>query len=102
LLQWITLGQETSTKPSTWPISKVTLTRLTNINKWFPKFPGHNVIIVKDHIYVMGQDMDNEGIDHEDVAMKIFASSLTKESFDWFKGIPDNQIMTYDAFFYLI
>ena len=45
----------------------------------------------------MGQDMDNAGIDHEDVAMRLFASSLTDEALDWFKGLPDNQITTYDA-----
>jgi hypothetical protein len=46
----------------------------TDIHKWLPKFPGNNVITVKDHIYVMGRDKDNAGIDHEDVTMKIFAS----------------------------
>jgi hypothetical protein len=52
---------------------------LTDVNKWFPKFPRNNVITVEDHIYVMGRDMDNAGIDHEDVAMKLFASSLLKK-----------------------
>jgi hypothetical protein len=42
--------------------------------------------------------MDNAGIDHEDVAMRLFASSLTEEALDWFKGLPDNHITTYDAF----
>jgi hypothetical protein len=42
----------------------------TEVNKWFPKFPGNNVITVEDHIYVMGRDMDNAGIDYEDVAMR--------------------------------
>jgi hypothetical protein len=71
---------------------------LTHINKWLPNLPGNNVITMEDHIYVMGQDMDNAGIDHEYVAMKIFASSLTKEALDWFKGLPSNQVTTYDAF----
>jgi hypothetical protein len=70
----------------------------TEVNKWLPKFPGNNVITVEDHIYVMGQDMDHAVIDHEDVAMRLFASSLTKEALDWFKGLPDNHITTYDAF----
>jgi hypothetical protein len=70
----------------------------TKSNKWFPKFPGNNMINVEDHIYVMGRDMDNVGIDHEYVAMRIFASSLTEEALDWFKGIPNNHITTYDAF----
>jgi hypothetical protein len=44
----------------------------TKLNKWLPKFLGNNVIIVEDHIYVMGQDMDNVGIDHEYVDIKLF------------------------------
>jgi hypothetical protein len=70
----------------------------TDTNKWLKNFPGNNVITVEDHIYVMGQDMDNAGIDHEDVDMKIFTSSLTEEPLDWFKGLPYNYITTYDAF----
>jgi hypothetical protein len=70
----------------------------TEVNKWLPKFLGNNVITVEDHIYVMGRDMDNAGIDHEDVAMRLFTSSLTEEALDWFKGLPDNHITTYDAF----
>jgi hypothetical protein len=63
-----------------------------------PKFPINSVIIVEDHIYVMGRDMDNACIDHEDVAMRLFALSLTEEALDWFKGLPDNHITSYDAF----
>jgi hypothetical protein len=63
-----------------------------------PKFLGNNVIIVEDHIYVMGRDMDNTGIDHEDVSMRLFASSLTEEVLDWFKGLLDNHITSYDDF----
>jgi hypothetical protein len=70
----------------------------TKINKWLPKFPGNNVINVEDHIYVMGWDMDNACIDHEDVAMILFIPSFSKDELDWFKGIPDNHIMTYDVF----
>ena len=70
----------------------------TKVYKWLPKFLGNNVITIEDHIYVMGRDMDNAGIDHEDVAMRLFSSSLTEESLDWFKGIPDNHITSYDDF----
>jgi hypothetical protein len=68
------------------------------VNKGLPKFLGNNVITVEDHIYVMGRDMDNAGIDHEDVSLRSFASSLTKESLDWFRGLPDNHITSYDDF----
>jgi hypothetical protein len=70
----------------------------TNFNKWLQKFPGNNVITTEDHIYVMGCDLENVGIDHKDVAMRLFASSLTKEALDWFKGLPDNHITSYDDF----
>jgi hypothetical protein len=63
-----------------------------------PKFPGNNVIIVEDHIYNMGRDMDNAGIEHEDVAMRLFASSLTEEALDWFRVLPNNHITSFEAF----
>jgi hypothetical protein len=43
------------------------------VNKWLPKFPGNNVINVEDHLYVMGWGMENAGIAHEDMTMKLFA-----------------------------
>jgi hypothetical protein len=55
-------------------------------------------VTVEDHLYVMGRDMDNAKIGHEDVAMKLFTSSLTEEALDWFKGFPDNHITSYDVF----
>jgi hypothetical protein len=70
----------------------------TEVIKWLRKFPGNNVIIVEDHIYVMCWDMENACIDHEDVAMRLFTSSLAGEALDWFIGLPDNHIMTYDTF----
>jgi hypothetical protein len=70
----------------------------TKVNKWLPKFPRNNVITDEGHIYVMGRDMDNAGIDHEDVAMRLFASSLIEESLDWLKGLLVNHITSYDAF----
>jgi hypothetical protein len=70
----------------------------TKVNKWLPKFLGNNVITVEDHIYVMGRDMENTSIDHEYVAMRLFDSLMTEESLDWFKGLLDNHITSYDAF----
>jgi hypothetical protein len=46
----------------------------------------------------MDQHMDNAGIDHEDVSMRLFASSLIEEALDWFKGLPNNHITNYDSF----
>jgi hypothetical protein len=56
------------------------------------------VITTENHLYVMGRDMDNAGIEDEDVAIKLFSSSLTEEALDWFRGLPDNHLTSYDDF----
>ena len=68
------------------------------VNKWLSNFRGNNVITVEDHLYVMGWDMDNAGIEHEDVAMKLFASSLTEEVLSWFRDLLDNHLTSYEYF----
>jgi hypothetical protein len=50
------------------------------INKWLPNFSGNNVVTAKEHLYVIGQDMENEVVEHEDVVMKLLATSLTEDS----------------------
>jgi hypothetical protein len=45
-------------------------------HKWLPKFLGNNVITADDHVYAMG----NEKVEHEDVAMKLLASSWTEDA----------------------
>jgi hypothetical protein len=67
-------------------------------NKWLPKFPGNNVVTTEGHLYTMGWDMDNAGIEHEDVAMKLFASSLTEEALDWVRGLLDNHLTSSEDF----
>jgi hypothetical protein len=42
--------------------------------------------------------MDNADIEHEDVAMKLLASSLTKEALRWFKGLLGNHLTSYEYF----
>jgi hypothetical protein len=44
---------------------------LEESNKWLPKFLGNNVVVVEDHLYTIGRDMDNADVEHEDVALKI-------------------------------
>jgi hypothetical protein len=63
-----------------------------------PKFPGNNVTTVDDHLYAIGRDMENAEVEHEDVAMKLLASSLTEDAQRWFRGIPDNHIASYEDF----
>jgi hypothetical protein len=68
------------------------------INKWLPKFSGNNVITAEQHLHAIGRDMENEGVEHEDVAMKLLATSLTEDAQRWFDGLPDNHLTTYEDF----
>jgi hypothetical protein len=67
-------------------------------NKWFPKFPENNVVTIEDHLYIIRRDMDNASIKHEDVSMRLLASSLTKETLVWFRGLQENHFMSYKYF----
>ena len=49
-------------------------------HKWFPNFLGNNVITTDNHLYAMARDMENAEVEHEDVAMKLLASSLTEDA----------------------
>ena len=68
------------------------------MNKWLPKFSGNNVITTEKHLHAIGRDMQNEGVEHEDVAMKLLATSLTEDAQRWFDNLPDNHLTTYEDF----
>jgi hypothetical protein len=42
--------------------------------------------------------MENEEVENEDVAIRLLASSLTKDAQRWFRGIPDNHVASYEYF----
>jgi hypothetical protein len=42
--------------------------------------------------------MENAEVEHEDVAMRLLASSLTEDVQRWFRGLPDNHIASYEDF----
>jgi hypothetical protein len=67
-------------------------------HKWLSKFLGNNVTTADDHLYVGGRDMENAEVEHEDVSMRLLASSLTEDAWRWFRGIPDNCIASYEYF----
>jgi hypothetical protein len=67
-------------------------------HKWLPKFTGNNVITTEEHLDAIGVAMEDNGIEHEDVAMKLLASSLDEDAKKWFKGLPDNHLQSYEAF----
>jgi len=65
---------------------------------WLPKFTGINVITTKEHLDAIGMAMEDKTIEHEDVAMKLLASSLDEDAKKWFKGLLDNHLYSYEAF----
>jgi hypothetical protein len=67
-------------------------------HKWLPKFSGNNVVTAKEHLYAIGRDMENEGVEHEYVAMKLLHTSLNEDAQRWFKGLPDNNLPSYEHF----
>lgn len=58
----------------------------------------NNVITAEDHLYAIGVELLNAGIEHEDVAMRLLAMSLTEDARRWFRGLPDNHLASYDDF----
>jgi hypothetical protein len=40
----------------------------------------------------------NEGVEHEAVAMKLLATSLTGYAQRWFEDLPNNHLTTYEYF----
>jgi hypothetical protein len=85
------------------PLNMATIPRYPNTmpkesHKWLSKFPGNNVTIADDHLYFIGRDMENAEVEHEDVSMRLLASSLTKYAQRWCRRIPDNHIAYYEDF----
>jgi hypothetical protein len=67
-------------------------------HKWLPKFTGNDVVTPEDHLYAIGVALLNEGVEHEDVVMRLLAMSLTEDAQRWFRGLPDNHLASYDDF----
>jgi hypothetical protein len=42
-------------------------------NMWLPKLLGNNVVTAEDHLYIIDRDMENAGIEHANVSMRLFA-----------------------------
>lgn len=67
-------------------------------HKWLPKFTGNNVVTPEEYIYAIDMALENEGVEHEDIAMKLLAMSLNEDAQRWFKSLPDNHLASYEDF----
>jgi hypothetical protein len=56
-------------------------------HKWLPKFIGNNVVTPEEHLEAIGVAMEDNGIEHEDVVMKLPAMSLDEDAKKWYKGL---------------
>ena len=42
--------------------------------------------------------VDLEEVDHDDVKVRLFSQTLAGEARKWYKNLPDNSILSYQAF----
>ena len=52
----------------------------------------------EEHLYAIGRDMENEGVEHEDVAMRLLDTSLSEDAQRWFKGLLGNHLASFEYF----
>jgi hypothetical protein len=71
----------------------------TNYVKKLPKFQGNNAVNAQEHIDQFLKVCDDEGVEHEDVAMKMFVSTLEGEARSWYKSLQNNSISGLNPFF---
>jgi hypothetical protein len=62
-----------------------------------PKFNGEDEITALEHLSSFDNFIDNLGLEHEDVYMRIFVQTFEGEVRTWFKGLPPNYIDSWDA-----
>jgi hypothetical protein len=71
----------------------------SNYVKKLPKFQGNNGINAQDYIDQFLKVCDDEGVEHEDTAMKIFVATLEGEARSWYKSLQNNSIHGLNPFF---
>jgi hypothetical protein len=69
--------------------------------KLLPRFNGEDEITTLEHLSTFDYFTDNQGLEHEDVYMRIFVQTFEGEVRTWFKGFPPNSIDSWDALEYL-
>lgn len=70
----------------------------TNYVKNIPKFQGNNVVNAKDHVNQFLKVCDDMLIEHEDMAMKMFVSTLEGEARAWYKGNKHDTSLVFRNF----
>lgn len=63
-----------------------------------PKFTGNNVITCEEHLKSFIDKINDCEIENEDVFMKLFVQSMVEDARDWYRGLPENSITSWDEF----
>lgn len=64
----------------------------------FSKFVCNNAITGKEHLRAFTDKLNDYEVEHEDVVMKLFVQSLTKDARDWYRGLPTASISSWEEF----
>ena len=61
-------------------------------------YDGEGSFIARKQVYRFDDFIDLEEVDGDDVKMRLFAQSLSREENKWFRNLPSRSILTFEAF----
>jgi hypothetical protein len=64
----------------------------TDYLKYMPQFTGEGDITTKEHLSDFYRFVEIQGIENEDVWMRVFVQSLVGEGIKWFRGLTPRSI----------
>ena len=69
-----------------------------NYAQKFPFHDGDGNFTGRHHVDKFDDYVDLEEVDDDDVKMRLFAQSLSREAKKWFRDLPARSIATFEAF----
>ncbi|XP_059073520.1 uncharacterized protein LOC131874253 [Cryptomeria japonica] len=63
-----------------------------------PKFTGNGTESAEQHVINLKNTIEEFEVPREDVFMKLFVQSLTEDASEWYRGLPDGQIASWQDF----
>jgi len=72
---------------------------LENGDNWLPRFSGNNDVLAKKNSISFYDTLSlrNAQYEHQDVVMRLFSSSLIKDSKLWYDDLPSKNIKTWQT-----
>ena len=61
-------------------------------------YDGEGDVTEKYHVGIFDDFIDLEEVDYEDVKMRLFAQSLSREAKKWYKDLPTVSIQNFASF----